>query len=168
MQLLCPDCQTAFAGATHCPKCGGRLISPQEAHLLRKKRKTPAPRAVEPTAAGRVAVGVLIALGGFLGLREWLAAGLAASGTAGDEWWATLAAAWATLGLRAAAAFAGGLVAGAGRIDGWMTGGLTGCVAGGLLLAADLTAHPTGAGLVGYLTATAVAVAGLASGALGS
>ena len=49
MQLLCPDCQTAFAGATHCPKCGGRLISPQEAHLLRKIRKTPAPAAVEPT-----------------------------------------------------------------------------------------------------------------------
>jgi hypothetical protein len=168
MQLLCPDCQSAFAGATHCPSCGGRLISPQEAHLLRKKRKRPVPKTVEPTAAGRVAVGVLVALGGYLGLREWLSAGLIGAGIAGEEWWATDTAEWVTLGMRAAAAAVGGMVAGAGRAGGWMTGILTGSVAGGLLLAADVAAHPAGPGPIAYLAAAAAAVAGLVAGTIGT
>src|SRR2546421_532695 len=98
MQLLCPECQAAFAGATHCPSCGGRLISPQEAHLLRKKRKPVAPKSGEPTAAGRVAVGVLVALGGYLGMREWVSAGLVGAGVAGEDWWSTGTALWITLG----------------------------------------------------------------------
>jgi hypothetical protein len=168
MQLLCTECQTAFAGASHCPVCGGRLVSPQEAHILRKKRRKAPPRISEPTAAGRVAVGVLVALGGYLGLREWVGAGLLGAGIAGDEWWETETAAWVTLGLRAASAIVGGLVAGAGRVGGWMTGTLAGCVAGGLLLSADVAAHPAGPGPIAYLGALAAAVAGLVAGTLGT
>lgn len=168
MQLLCPDCQTAFAGATHCPKCGGRLISPQEAHLLRKKRKRLNPKPLEPTAAGRVAVGVLVALGGYLGLREWVAAGLKGASLAGDEWWATETASWVLLVMRAMAAAVGGLIAGAGRAGGWMTGILAGGVAGGLLLAADVAAHPAGPGPIAYLAAVAASIAGLVAGTLGT
>jgi hypothetical protein len=123
---------------------------------------------VEPTTAGRVSVGVLVTLGGFLGLREWVAAGLAGAGLAEDEWWATATAAWVTLGLRATAAVAGGLIAGAGRAGGWMSGALAGGVAGGLLLAADMTARPSGPGTVAYLSAAAVAAAGLLAGFIGS
>ena len=30
MQLYCPNCQAAFSGATRCPRCDGRLFTPDE------------------------------------------------------------------------------------------------------------------------------------------
>ncbi len=123
---------------------------------------------LEPTAAGRVAVGVLVALGGYLGLREWVVAGLLGAEIAGEEWWSTDTAAWVMLGMRVAAAVVGGVVAGAGRIGGWMTGILAGGVSGGLLLAADVTAHPAGPGPVAYLAALGTVLAGLVAGTFGA
>src|SRR5437016_1584590 len=100
MQLLCPRCQSAFAGSSTCPRCGGRLISPQEAHVLSAKRKHAPLRGPEPTAAGRVLVGVLVALGGYVGLREWAAAWLAATGADGGDWWTGDTGGWATILVR--------------------------------------------------------------------
>jgi hypothetical protein len=97
-----------------------------------------------------------------------LVAGLAGAQIVGDGWWSTETAGWVTLGMRAAAAAAGGLVAGAGRASGWMTGLLSATIAGGLLLATDVAAHPAGPGPVAYLAVLATAIAGLIAGTLGT
>ncbi|QEL13266.1 hypothetical protein [Limnoglobus roseus] len=133
MQLFCPDCQAAFAGTPHCPKCGGRLIAPQESFVTAVVASAEElPEAVQTTFPGRVVLGTTTALGLFLSLREFAIAFTAGSSTTGDIDVFTIC------GLRLLAVAAGGLLTGAGRANGAQPGFATGLLVGGLLTAHDI------------------------------
>lgn len=127
MQLFCPDCQAAFAGTPHCPKCGGRLIAPQESFVTAAvEAPNDLPEPVQTTFPGRVVLGTVTALGLFLALREFTLA----FGGAIDV--------FTLCGLRLFAVAVGGLLTGAGRSNGAQPGFAAGLLVGGLLTAHDI------------------------------
>ncbi len=129
MQLFCPDCQTAFAGTPLCPKCGVRLIAPQESFVRAVVVPTQElPDPVQTTFLGRVVLGTVSALGLFLALREFA---LAFHGGGIID-------VFTLCGLRLAAVAAGGLLTGAGRANGAQPGFAAGLFAGVLLTAHDV------------------------------
>src|SRR5262245_19813259 len=87
MQLFCPACQAAFPGASRCPRCGGLLLMPHEVAPDAPHRTTEAPAPVSTTAFGRVAVGTVLALGLYLGLRNLATGMLAAVNPDPTAWW---------------------------------------------------------------------------------
>jgi hypothetical protein len=130
MQLFCPDCELAYAGTHNCPKCGLRLIAPQEtfvdANLAPPTED--APEQVPGTFLGRVLVGSLCSLGFLLAFREL---GLAILGPREmDVLMICL--------LRFLAVAVGSLLTGAGRANGSQPGLLVGVLVGGLLTANDI------------------------------
>ncbi len=130
MQLFCSDCQVAYAGTQNCPKCGLRLIAPQEAFV--DTDFTP-PQNDDPppspgTFPGRVLVGSICSLGFLLAFRE---IGLAILGPR-DLDVATVCL------LRFLAVFGGSLLTGAGRANGSQPGLVVGVIVGGLLTANDV------------------------------
>jgi hypothetical protein len=163
MQLYCQTCQAAFSAASHCPKCGGRLLSPQESFIYSGAPKDPPPDPVAPTFSSRVLVGVGAGLGLYFGLRE-LAIACGAL-TAGGPWLAEGGA--VELGLRLVCVLVGAVLAGAGREPGLPAGLLTGALAAGLLAAADIMAAG-GPAAVGWMTPAAVAVLAALGGAAGA
>jgi hypothetical protein len=135
MLLYCPMCQASFAGASRCPRCDGLLSMPSDTAA--------GPRAAveewgfdRPGPGNRIAVGTVLALGLYLGLRKVVAAALAASGPAAP-WWLTLDGLAAVYALQTAAVAFGGLVAAAGRHSGFPFGLAVGGVCGSLFLAAE-------------------------------
>lgn len=167
MQLFCPNCQAAYVGTTHCTKCGGRLLSPQESFITSGPPSLPLPDPVRPTLGGRVVIGCLVAFGVLAGLRE--AAGVfLLPGTDPGEWWASDAAWPAVLALRLAAVVAGGLVAGAGREQGAVSGLMVGLLAGGVFTAGDAAAAGGLHGWVPIAVALMFPVVAAPAGALGT
>ncbi len=151
MQLYCPSCQATYSAASRCPQCGDRLVTPAEAFAAIPDHVPPPPTLLRPTAGSRIAVGCVLAIGLYLGLREWAGAAFP-----DDGWWASTAGVAVTVCLRALGVLVGGLLAGAGRERGVTTGSAVGLVCGGLYLIAD---GVTGADL---LAADGVVWAGLA------
>lgn len=129
MQLFCPDCQAAFAGASSCPKCGGRLLAPQESFVqaaVAPAEELPTP--VQTTFLGRVLLGTIASLGLFLSLREFA---LAFSGGGFIE-------VFTLCGIRYLAVAVGGLLTGAGRTNGSQPGFVSGLTVGALLTVHDV------------------------------
>src|SRR4051812_46631850 len=85
MQLYCPNCQAAFSSAARCPRCDGRLVTPAEAFESAADLSGLPPPPLQPTAVARTILGTVVALGMYVGLREWAAAGSLAS--AGSDPW---------------------------------------------------------------------------------
>lgn len=133
MQLYCVKCQFAISGKMDCPRCGSRLVAPQEAHVLPSERISFVPQATNSSAATRVMAGSAVALGLVIGLKEIVSGVNTAIGET-DEWWGTETGLGVNLAIRAAAALGGGLLAGAGRTSGGLSGMMAGVTAAGLLL----------------------------------
>jgi hypothetical protein len=166
MQLFCPSCQSAYSGATRCPRCDVLLLLPQEAAALAERpREVVAEERLRPTVGGRLVVGVLAALGLYLGLRK-VAIGVLALTGGGEEWWETQAGLVAVFGFQAAAVAVGGLIAGAARARSFAVGGAVGGACGGLFLAAEVYAGTPANSLVLYLQPPLLALAGGAAAAV--
>jgi hypothetical protein len=166
MQLFCQSCQAAFASATHCLRCGSRLLSPQESFIHSGKAKAPPPDAIQSTFANRLAVGVLIALGLAFGLREIAATVSLLMDDAFNDLWNHSNSDPATFGIRLFAVLAGALIAGAGRGPAMAVGAAVGLLAGCLFTGFDLYAAGRIQDLLGVFLAGAYPlIGGLAGGA---
>jgi hypothetical protein len=163
MQLYCQTCQAAFAGVSHCPKCGGRLLSPQESFIHSGSPTETLPDPEPPTLGNRLAVGAGVGLGLYFGLREVLGAcGVVSLGSP--------AAGAVDIALRVAGVLAGGLLAGAGRDRGLPVGLAAGLVIAGVLLAADVftAGGPAAAGTTPLVVAGVLTVLAAPAGAVGA
>ncbi len=162
MQLYCPACKTAAHPAERCARCGERLVAPSELASLSREQLTDPPDLITPTALGRVVVGVVVALGLTVGLRE-VSLGLLGVFDYSDA----APSAVATWLLRGAAMLIGALLAGAGRGNGATNGGVAALTCVGLLLATDFLAavKTTQADLV---AAARICLLALAAGRVGS
>src|SRR5580692_9139493 len=88
MQLFCPACQAAFPGVSRCPRCGGLLLMPHEVSPEAPHRdSTPAPIQYKPSAAGRVVIGTVLALGFYLGVRKIVTGTVLAAVDDPSHWW---------------------------------------------------------------------------------
>jgi hypothetical protein len=161
MQLYCPSCQATFAAAPRCPRCGDRLITPAESFSTLSHKAPPPPDIVRTTTAGRITIGCALALGLFIGLREW---GL--SVVPDPAWWNGAVGILLTVILRAVGAAVGGLLAGSGRSSGMTTGAAVGLICGGLYMTAD-AATESGALVVDGLVWAGLAVTAALAGAVG-
>ncbi|HET6572692.1 MAG TPA: hypothetical protein VFG68_03745 [Fimbriiglobus sp.] len=160
MQLYCPSCQATFAAAPRCPRCGDRLVTPAESFSSLSHKVPPPPDIVRTTTAGRITIGCALALGLFIGLREW---GLAVAPD--PSWWNGAVGVLLTVVLRAAGAAVGGLLAGSGR-PGMTTGAAVGLICGGLYMTAD-AASDAGALIIDGVVWAGLAVASALAGAVG-
>ena len=134
MFLFCPKCNVQHSATGRCPRCSSRLLSPVEAaDMIPSKAPTATPNTqINSTFLRRVVVGVLLALGFHLVLREWALALLGGAGLSTEaESWDGL-----NFALRALSTLVGAVVAGAGRKSSFGTGALVGVasLAGYLLL----------------------------------
>jgi hypothetical protein len=159
MQLYCQSCQAAFAGTTHCPKCGGRLLSPQESFVTGKKAKAPPPDRVPPTFIARLVIGLSVAgmlaiaftdFSTFLTVRSGFPIDLKA------------------FGVRLFAVLGGGLIAGAGCRQGYQVGIVVGAIAAAALTGWDAYLAGQVESLVPLAIACAYPVIGCLAAATGS
>lgn len=161
MQLYCPNCQAAYASAARCPRCDSRLVTPAEAFESAADLSGLPPPPLQPTALARTILGSVVALGLYVGLREWAAAGSLVS--FGADPWEQAGGFVLAVVLRAIGAVVGGAVAGAGRPAGAGTGFLVGLASGAAAVAVDVVGGaepaPVEVGVVAGL-AVAAAVAG--------
>ena len=161
MQLYCPNCQAAFSGATRCPRCDGRLFTPDEPVETPAAVPDPAPdRFVRPSPAARIGVGTVLALGLYLGLRKVLVAAVLATTPDPAAWWLSPEGLVAVFGSQAVAALFGALIAGAGRSRGFPLGFAVGGLCGMLFLAAEVVGGTPATALVLYLHPPTLALAG--------
>ena len=86
MLLFCPLCQSAFTGVARCPRCSGLLLMPEEAPPGTEPGEA-APEPFNPTPAGRVAVGTIVALGLYLALRKLVTGWVILEGNEAEDWW---------------------------------------------------------------------------------
>jgi hypothetical protein len=122
-----------------------------------------------PTAVGRIAIGTVLALGCYLGIRKILTGTiLAASQAGGGEWWLTLQGLTVVYSLQVGAVLYGALIAAAGRPYGYSLGFMVGGLCGGLFLGFELLAGAPAHTLVLYLQPPVLALLGLVAGAMGS
>jgi len=167
MQLFCPACQTAFTGVSRCPRCAGLLLSPDEAAFLPPDADVAPARPGRPSAAGRLVVGTVAALGAYLALRKFLAGWATAAVSDLDGWWASDDALAAVLVVQALSAVFGALLAGAGRGGGLWLGLVVGGVTGGLFLGAEVAGGAPPGYLVLLVQPAVLAVLGAVAGAVG-
>lgn len=168
MQLFCPACQSAFSGESRCPKCGGLLLMPQEATTELPRAHVAGYEPVRPTPAGRAVMGVLLALGLYLGLRK-LATGWALAFEPDPEaWWLSFDGLRVVFGLQAAAVVFGGVIAAAGRPRGVGLGAVVGGLCGALFLAAEVLGGAPGFDLVMLVQPAVMLAAGAVAGVVGA
>lgn len=169
MQLFCPACNAAFFGDTRCPRCGGLLLMPHEVAPDAPHRVEAPPPPAHPSAAGRITMGTVLALGLYLGIRKLLTgAVLAATAAGAGGWWLSLQGLTTVYALQVVAVAFGAVIAGAGRTYGYSLGFLVGGVCGGLFLGFELLAGAPPQTLVLYLQPPVLALLGLVAGAIGS
>lgn len=167
MLLFCPACQTAYTGVSRCPRCGALLLMPEEAPVLEDVGAPPA-ATFHPSPAARIFVGMLAALGLYLGLRR-VAAGFALA-TSSDPagWWLTADGLAVVFGLQAVAVVLGAVLAAAGRTAGIALGAAVGGACGGLFLAAEVLGGVPAEQLVLLAQPVVLAVGGAIAGAVGA
>jgi hypothetical protein len=156
MQLFCPACQAAFPGTQRCPRCGGLLLMPQEAaessaSIAPRPKAAPLPEPFQPTPIGRVAVGAVLGLGLYLGLRKLATGVVLVAISEPDAWWTSFEGLVAVCGAQGLAVIFGALVAAAGRTGGFGFGAAVGGLCGGGFLAAELFAGAPPQDLVLYI-----------------
>lgn len=137
MQLFCPSCQAAYFGASRCPRCGGLLLMPQEATVQPRRRHT-GYEPIRPTQTARVIVGLVLALGAYLGLRQFATGLVLAAEPNPEAWWLSFDGLRVVFGLQATAAVFGALLAGAGRPRGFVLGAAVGGLCGLAFLAVEV------------------------------
>jgi hypothetical protein len=159
MQLYCPSCQATYAAAPRCPRCGDRLVTPAESFSALTHKSPSPPDIVHTTPAGRITIGCALALGLFIGLREW---GLAVMPD--PEWWNTSAGVTFTVILRGLGVLVGGLLAGSGRSPGMTSGVAVGLTCGGIYMLADAATESGALVVDGVIWAALAVLAALAGG----
>ncbi|HEX4607953.1 MAG TPA: hypothetical protein VH092_07095 [Urbifossiella sp.] len=140
---------------------------PEETAFLPADSDAAPPRADKPTAAGRLAVGTVVTLGGYLALRKFLAGWATAVADDPAGWWLTDDGLAAVLAAQAAAVVFGALLAGAGRAAGVWLGVAIGAGCGGLFLAAEVVGGTPPGYLVLVVQPAVLAVLGGVAGAVG-
>jgi hypothetical protein len=168
MQLFCPACQAAFPGASRCPRCGGLLLMPHEVAPDAPHRTTEAPAPVPTTAFGRVAVGVVLALGLYLGLRNLATGMLAAVNPDPAAWWLSFPGLVAMHIVQVIAVVFGGVVAASGRTKGYTVGVAVGAICGGVFVGFEILAGASPRDLFLYLQPPVLALVGFIAGAVGA
>lgn len=133
MNLYCPTCQGAFPGTDVCPRCGIRLLTPAEAFAIAPERTGVSQEPINPTFVTRIGIGIAVAAGLYVGMHEWATAVVSPS----SEWWGEASGVWFTFAMRVLAVAVGGVLAGAGRKAGVLTGLAVGAAAGGLSVLPD-------------------------------
>jgi hypothetical protein len=168
MQLFCQACQAAFSAMSHCPKCGARLLSPQECFIATGKARPPLPDLLPPTFAARLAVGVGVALLLVFGLRECASGFQVVQHLPASERWTGSNLETTTLAIRLIAVFGGGLLVGAGRRFGMPVGAVTGLIVGLFLTLWDIYAAGQVRDISAVLLLLAYPVAAALAGGLGA
>ncbi len=166
MPLFCPACQAAFPGASRCPRCDGLLLAPQETPDDGPAAARPEPLG-PPSLLNRLTLGVLSALGVYMGLRRVASAAVLAAEPDPAAWWASAGGTVTIFGVQALAAFVGGLLAGSARSRGMFVGFAVGGLCGGLLFASEVLAGAPTHMLALYLQPPLLALLGGAAGAVG-
>lgn len=151
MQLFCPACQAAFAGVSRCPRCGALLLMPQEAALPSPREWDRGEHLLHPTPVLRVIVGLLVALGLYLGLRKVAVGLVMAVEPDPTAWWLSFDGLVTVFGIQTLATLMGAFLAGAGRPRGFSVGAVVGGLCGGLFLAAEILGGAPNWHLVLYL-----------------
>jgi hypothetical protein len=169
MQLFCPSCQAAFPGVSRCPRCGGLLLMPHEvAPDTSRRRFSPPPPKLKPTAVGRVAIGTVLALGFYLGVRKIVTGAVMAAVNDPGAWWLSFHGLIAVYSTQAVAVVCGATISAAGRIRGFAHGLGVGVMCGGLFLGFELLAGVPPQDLVIYLQPPVLALLGLVAGVVGA
>jgi hypothetical protein len=140
---------------------------PEEAVFFPGDGEPAAPRADRPTAAGRLAVGTVAALGAYLAFRKFLAGWAALVMADPPGWWNSDEGLFAVLGAQALAAVFVATLAGAGRPGGWWLGLIVGALTGGLFLGGEVLGGAPPGYLVLAIQPAVLAVLGTAAGAVG-
>ena len=138
MSMVCPQCSTIYEHQERiCPTCSIQLL-----FYARMAPSAAAPPEVDDvgqwqqTAWGRIAVGLILAQGLALGLKQLLTAGfLASSEDVAANLWGTLTGLALLHSLHTFGLLVGGALAGAGQHRGALYGSLVGLGSGALFLA---------------------------------
>jgi hypothetical protein len=128
VQLVCVSCNTAFAGHNKCPRCGERLVAPQEVQVAQNDDFAPRNQTVDPTTTNRIMSGAAVAFGIIFGTRELVNGGLSLAGEADNHWSQTYAGMGTVFVIRVLAGLLSGCLAGAGRANSFNVGAMAGAV----------------------------------------
>src|SRR5262249_21621012 len=138
MSLVCPQCTGSFDNCLQCPRCGVPLL-PAGARWPDRSKILPAMTPWQHTRLGRISIGVLLAVGLYYGLLQLCLAVLRAMGHGdGSSLEPTIQLAM-FLGLQIVALLAGGMIAGAGQLQGVTSAAVVGIITGAISLVAILT-----------------------------
>ncbi len=132
------------------------------------QRSQAPPPPVHPTAVGRIAVGTILALGLYLGIRKVLMGTVLATQANPDGWWLSFQALVAIHASQALAVAFGAVIAAAGRVYGYSLGFIVGGICGGLFLGFELLSGVPPETLVLYLQPPVLALLGLIAGVIGA
>jgi hypothetical protein len=135
MLLVCPRCNASFTDRYHCPSCGIALVPSVMADEPSLPAKTGAKW--QQTALGRGVVGLLLAQGLYYGLLQLGTALLLMTGMhteQANQWWNTWAGWSSHMIILVVALIVGGMMAGAGRPRGYLSGAAIGFLNGALFI----------------------------------
>jgi hypothetical protein len=127
-----------------------------------------APAQVKPTTASRITIGVVLALGLYLGIRKIITGTVLAVVPDPHIWWLSFDGLVAVYTAQAVAVVFGAILASAGRFHGYAHGLAVGVMCGGLFLGFELLAGVPPEDLVVYLQPPVLALLGLIAGVVGA
>jgi hypothetical protein len=127
-----------------------------------------APALAQPTAAGRVVVGTVLAMGLYLATRKLVTGLVLATEPDPGGWWLSVKGLSAVYALQSLAVVFGAVLAAAGRSSGYPLGAAVGFACGGLLLGHELLGGAPARDLVLYMQLPVLGMIGLVAGAAGS
>jgi hypothetical protein len=131
------------------------------------QRTTAAPK-LESKFSGRIAIGVVLALGAYLGIRKILMGVVLALFDDADAWWLTIHGLTAVYTAQAIAVVFGAVISAAGRTRGYGYGVVVGIACGALFLAFELLTGAPSNALVIYMQPCVLALLGLVAGVVGA
>ncbi|HEV3437535.1 MAG TPA: hypothetical protein VG122_09250, partial [Gemmata sp.] len=141
---------------------------PHEVSPDAPRRRFAAPPPLKPTTAGRVAMGIVLALGFYLGVRKIVTGTVLAVESDPVAWWLSFRGLAAVYATQAVAVSFGAIIAAAGRLYGYGHGLAVGVVCGVLFLAFELLSGAPPQDLVIYLQPPVLALLGLVAGVVGA
>lgn len=127
-----------------------------------------APTPLKPTVGGRIAIGTVLALGFYLGVRKMITGTVLALIADPNQWWLSFNGLVAVYSAQAFAVAFGAILASAGRLHGYAHGLAVGVICGGLFLGFELLAGVPPEDLVVYMQPPVLALLGLIAGVVGA